>query len=467
MIRNVWHDGHGKMTIRGITKRKVRGRTAFKLPALLSMHFSGKGDDYIKEGGRVGALATFYAFIEHTQKIFDDGEIVFRVLGETGGWPFVQPGAGMFGSPPRDQGIHDIASYRQLCHTGDRVKELTLLNHRVLEELFKASETTGCVFEYVVDGTLKHTDGLCIGTIDHVIRQTAVEMRALQVRYPRAAFIFSTRNEWEVLNNTGHTLAQVNDWAERFYRWKFDDPNVKPAMSFESPGAGWTPEQWPEGFCIVDEGGDDSFNYDVGPEPGKYKLGAVHPRRKGGGWHKRIDWWDVSPEWMADLRVDARGQPIGFTESMFLRSKAGIEGFYRNRNGWNDDIALQLKFYEQCEQEHGPDLWYVHDEIGTQSDPYWDSNSRWEAALAEFMGGVAGGVILPPPPARMLRYVGLIQLDAMALLGHPLTDAADIAFRNERFRLFYEEGRPDGWSQEKHREILIRSPEFKEDNPEG
>lgn len=455
MIRNVWADS-GKLTIRGVKKDKVRGRSAFKLPALLSQHFSGKGDDYIREGGKVGALATFYGMIDHTQRLFDEEDIVFRVLGECGGWPFVQPGAGMFGAPARDQGIHDVASYRLLCRAGDRVKELTLLNRLILEELFKASETTGCVFEYVTDATLKHTDGLCNGIIDHVIRQTAVELRVLQEKYPRAAFIFSCRNEWEVLNNTGHTLPQVNQWANRFYRWKHADPAVKPVTAFESPGPEWTAEQWPGGFCIVDEGGSDVFSYDVGPEPGKFKLGAVHPRRKGGGWVKRSDWWDVSKEWMAQLRTDARGQPVGFTESMYFVSKAGTDGWYRNRNGWNDDIALQLKFYEQCEEEHGPDLWYVHDDVGVQSDPYWNPDSRWEAALAEFMGGVAGGGPPPPPPGpKQVTYALVIAYAFREILGRE-PDRGGLESYDAAMRA--------GLSEANMRESLLRSREFAEKN---
>lgn len=453
-MRNVWMDS-GKFTIRGVKKNKVHGRSAFKLPALLSMHFSGKGDDYLNEGGKVGALSTFYAFIAHNQRLFGEEEIVFRVLGECGGWPFVQPGAGMFGAPARDQGIHDIASYRLLCNSNERVRELTALNLVVLEELFRASETTGCVFEYVCDATLKHTDGVCIGTIDHVIRQTAATMRLMQEKYPKAAIIFSARNEWEVLNNTGHTREQVNLWANRFYRWKHEDPAVKPVTAFESPGPEWTPEQWPEGFVIVDEGGSDLFTYDVGPEPGKFKLGAVHPRRKGGGWVERSDWWEVTPQWMAKLRTDARGQPVGFTESMYHVSKPGTEGWYRNRNGWNDDIAAQLAFYEQCEQAHGPDIWYVHDDVGVQSDPYWNPGSRWEAALAEFMGGVVGGEPPPSPGPKELRFDPLIELAYGEVLGRQ-ADPGGLAGYNLAMRA--------GLTEAQMREALIRSAEFAKRN---
>lgn len=393
--RTIWTDA-GKMLIRGAKFNKVRGRSAFKLPNLISMHYAGKGDEYIQQGGKYGALDTAYRFIEHNQRLFGTEAVWLRVLGESAGWSQIPAGTGMFGSPAQDAGIIDVNSYKALCATQDRPRSLTALNLRVLEELFRMSHTTGCVFEYVCDATLKHTEGLCTGVIDHHIRLTAVECRRLQAIYEKAAVVISARNEWDAHNETGTTLVQVNQWAARFYRWKHADGSTKRA--FDSPGEGWEAEQWPEGLILVDHGGKDLFDYSCGPEPEFFKLGAVHPLRKGVGWHKRSAWWSVTPEWMADLRNLSRGQPIAFTESMYCVSKPGTESWYRNANGWNDNLNDQMVFVAGCDLPHGPDVFVVHDDIGVQADADWNRGTEWESRLAEFYGGKVNGETQPPPP---------------------------------------------------------------------
>jgi len=395
-VRTVWMDS-GKMLIRGQKINKVRGRSAFKLPNLISMHYAGMGDDYKAQGGKYGALDTAFRFIDHNQRLFGTQTVWLRVLGESAGWTPILAGTGMFGSPAQDAGIVDVNGYRRLCLTGDRVRELTALNLRVLDQLFSMSHVTGCVFEYVCDATLKHTEGMCQGVIDHHLRQTAVECRRLQALYPNAAVMFSARNEWDAHNDTGTTLAQVNQWARRFYRWRGPLSSV-PTQSFDSPGEGWEAEQWPEGMIIVDHGGRDLFDYDCGPEPGKFKLGALHPLRKNAPWHKRSTWWSVTPEWMADVRRDSRGQPVAFTESMYFVSKPGTEGWYRNVDGWNDNLNDQMVWVAGCDLTHGPDVFVVHDDIGVQSDADWNRGTQWESRLAEFYGGKVNGGSQPPPP---------------------------------------------------------------------
>jgi hypothetical protein len=387
------------------------------------MHFAGRGDEYLRDGGKLGAKDTFYAFIEHNQKLFNTQEACLRVLGESGGWSHIQPDQGMFGSPARDEGIHDVPLYRELCQRNQRLPNLTALNLFIVEEMFKASDSTGCVFEYVIDATLKHTDGICTGVIDHVIRLTAQFMRACQMAYPNAAVFVSARNEWDAHNETRTTLEQVNNWAERWYRWKHKDwrneretPKApRPVTAFESPGADWEAEQWPEGFLIVDHGGRDLFRYDCGPEAGRFKLGALHPERSG-NLHKRDRWFEVTPEWMSDVRRDSRGQPVGFTESMYFVSKPGTEGWYRNADRWNDDLDDQMAFYAGCEAPWGPDLWYVHDDIGVMCDPYWNPGTDWEARLAEYFGGLVPAPAPPPvehwavPPVLRILEMGYMEI---------------------------------------------------------
>lgn len=445
MSGNVHWDGR-QWIVRGVPTQKLLGRSSFKFANLLSMHFAGMGDEYPR-----GAAFVAEEWVAHNQRLFGRADVVLRGLGESAGWPPIPAGSGMFGSPPNDAGIHDVAAYRVLCERNQRITELTELHSRVLEEAFRISETTGCIFEWPIDATLKHTDGMCVGIIDHAIRQVAEEMRELSEKYPGAAFIVSARNEWNAWNQTGHTLGQVNQWATRWYRWK-KEGEERPAVSFESPGDGWEAEQWPEAMLIVDHGGKDTFDYECGREAGKFQMGAVHPERKGGAFVGRSEWNEVTPEWIARLRQDARGAPIGVTECMYLVSKSGTSHWYRNRNGWNEDLPSQIQFLYDLE---GPfDYLIVHDDIGVQTDTAFNPGSQWEDALAELFGGGTSGP--PPPPAKRYRYAHIIGMAYQSILARPV-DPEGLENYNRLMT--------DGMSEAAMREALIRSAEYAEKNP--
>jgi len=393
-MSNVWYS-NGRMTVRGKSVDSLLGRSSFKWAVLVSYHYSGQGG--MMYGG---ALAESKRWIEHNQKLFNREDVVLRVFAETGAWRHVGQEEGMFGSPPWDQrqkngrtvGIWNVDHLRSLCARSDRVRNLTALNLNVMEEAFRQSHESGCVFEWVIDATLKHTTGLCTGVVDHIIRQTGIAARDLQELYPNAAFLISARNEFNAHNGTRTTLAEVNRWAERWYRWKSADTG-ETRLAHSQPSPDFEAEQWPEAMFIIDQGGEDVFEFDCGPEPGKFKMAAVHPQRKG---TPGRDWKEL-PD-MYKLRSLARGQPIGAPESMYFVSKKGTEGWYRNRSGWNGNIKDQIEFYENVIVPDGFRYFIVHDDIGAQTSTKFNPGSKWEGALAEFLGGKIGGIPDPPPP---------------------------------------------------------------------
>lgn len=392
-IQNVWWDRSTKeWIVRGKRWKRMVGRTSFDWAAIMSYHYSGKGNQVPG-----GAINIAKGWVEHNQRLFDREEVVLVVFNESAGWspcPGSLPPC-MFGQEPRDQGIWNIGQLRNLAARNQRVgpEHVTGLNKRVLEFAFQVSHETGCVFEWCIDATLKHTSGLNVGTIDHVIRQTAALMRKYQAKYPKAAFILRTRNEWNAHQEFPVSLKQVNDWAMRMYRWKI--PNTKTTkVSFEQPGPDFVAEQWPEVFLIVDHGGQNSFDYDVGHEPGKYKMGNIHIERKG-------SWTSPVPQ-MPELRRDSRGQPVGSNENMYAVTKPGtLNVWYRNVNGRNavfEDAGLreQMTFYENNVPLF--DYWIVHDDIGKKANATWNPNTKFEASIAEYFGGNTGPSPPPPPP---------------------------------------------------------------------
>lgn len=422
----------GKLWARDKRLDVAWGRSAFKL-----LHYM-----QANQGG-IGAVRRF---IEHTQRIWNREEVVFRVFiqtsnGAEGSWGKDPAGTSMFGSPPWDLGVWPIEVLKNLCRRGDRVKELTPLGKRLIETMFMLSVETGCIFEAVVDATLKHTDGLCTSVIDHCIRQTAAFCRKMQQQYPRACVYLNARNEWDAHNTHGTKLREVNMWASRFYRWSH--PVNEAVISFASPGAGYVAEQWPEGIIIVDHGGRNTFDYDCGPEPGKFKLAAIHPERGG-------DW--VAPPDMVPLRRDARGMPIASTESMYFvdaRDKGRAENWYRNRAGWQHDVHKQMEHYENLRQA-GFALIIVHDEKGVQGDPEWPrKETTLEAELANYFN------VTQPPGKPEHKYERIIALAYQQILGRQ-PDPGGLAHYNEQMEA--------GMSEWMVRESMIRSDEYDNKN---
>ena len=458
MNRNIrWNVNSKNWVIRNREiNRTLVGRTSFDWATLVSYHYSGQGDT------PGTGLDVAKRWVEHNQRLFDREDVVLAVFNEEGGWSPCpgDPPPCMFGQGPRDQrdkdgkliGIWDIENLRDLSRRGERVRDLTSLNKRVIEFAFQVSHETGCIFDWVVDATLKHTDGVSIDVIDHVIRQTAAYMRTMSEKYPNAAFFFRARNEWNA-HDPDVTLAKVNAWATRFYRWR-NEVSGETRVSFSEPGP-FQAEQWPEGFIIVDGGGGNTiFGVDVGPEPGKFQAAAFHQdRRRGKG-----DLWmePIPANELQALRADARGMPLMNTENMYMVSKPGTEGWYRGPDGWNNDIEKQIRFYEN--NAHLVDYFCVHDDIGKKANPDWNRTEqgfRWEAALIEFFGGQGSPAPEPPPPPPALRYQRIIAQAYQEILGRGV-DTSGLGHYNAAMAA--------GMTEAQMRESLIRSPEFEEKN---
>jgi hypothetical protein len=334
---------------------------------MLTKHFNG----------RPGWETKAKQWIELNQRLLGE-HVVLRVFGETGGWT-THP---MFGSEPKDEGIWNLKELRQLAKDGVRIRRLTPLNRKVIEWLVRESHNTGVAFEYVVDATLKHTEGLVTATTDHAIRQTAVYFRELidgpDAPYHNAAILFEARNEWNAHNKMRTKLSDVNMWAQRMYRWaKGDDRKIR----FKSPGKDWIAEQWPEGHMIVDGTVDNGVN--VGLSAGLFKMSLEHPDRD------RPKWWELPPTY-EQLKADARGAPFGYNESILYgdqEDKERLRAWYGAR-GWTVDLPHYMDWYNTCKNKVR--YFIIHDEKGMQCDTHWPrAVTRLEAELGDY---------IPPPP---------------------------------------------------------------------
>lgn len=445
MIQNVWWNiEKKKWIIRGQEFSQLAGRTSFDWASTVSYHYAGRGDDVPG-----GALNIAEGWIGHCQGIFDREDVVMVVFNEEDGWSPCpgDPPPCMFGQELRDQGIWNLPQLRELAERGARVRpeHVTSLNKQVIEFAFKMSHETGCIFDWCIDATLKGEPKINVGSIDHIIRQTASLMRGFQEKYPNAAFLLRARNEWDTHREFPVSLDNVNMWAKRMYRWK---KGTETRQSFSSPGLGWEAEQWPEAFFIVDHGGRNSFDYDVGPEPSKYKLGNIHIERRSGS----VD-WRRPVETVPQLRIDSRGQPIGANETMYAISKEGTLHWYRNKSGYNvvyEDKGLrdQMIFY----QNNVPlfDYLAVHDDIGKKADATWSPGGKFEAALAEFYGG---RIVVP----RQRRYARIIEPAYQEILGRDADEGGLDA---------YNAGIKAGLTEAGMRDSLMRSEEYERKNPE-
>lgn len=453
------HITEGKFVVRGTKRELAWGFSAFKLFNYIAQHFAGHGDDFSSLGGTVhGALNIVRAFVESRQALVGREDVWFRVFtqtadGEPGSWHKLNDvEEGMFGSPPHDPGLWDYQALRN----GNRPESVTGLMKKCLEWLFQYSQDSGACFELVVNATIKHMDRMDSGTVDQMVRQMAGECRRLQERFPFACVILSTDNEWDAHNVIEATLGQVNMRAKRFYRWK--DANGGLRQSFTFPGGTFAAEQWPEGIVIVDHGGKDFFEYECGPEPDRFKMGAIHPDRKG----NPRDWRDISSI-MARLHRDARGMPVGFTESMYYvdnspSSLARADRVYRNKNGWHANADDMMLFYQRWvgKIQYG----IIHTEKDVQVSTDWPmAKTPLEERLEEFFGTGQVEPPPPPPPAGKVRYEHIATgLYDFVLQRTP--DPAGLAFYDEQLRLFYQGDGTLGLSYDNVRDAMLRSEEY-------
>lgn len=362
--------------VRGELVETVWLRSCFKLTNHLTYHYAGRGDGFYGRG-------SFRAFADEQRAL---GFMGCRVLLENAGWEPCDEEDGtpencMFGSEPRDQGAWDVEALRR----GGRPTAMHGIARNVLEELFAYSEETGFIFEVVVIATLKHDD-VEVGQQTHVVRQTLAEGYRLQRKYPRANIVMSTINEWNANARPQWTLGEVNMLATRADRCKRPDGTT--VIAHTCP-PGFEPEQWPNGPLIVDGGGGNTFDFDVGPEPGKYDLGAVHPTRDD-------DWREFPTDaQVAQLERDSRGMPWGVTEYMYLRYEGGLPDSAYRKGGWTRDCAGVIGVAERAAAK-GAAWIVIHDEKGVESVVGWP---RPETCIDRWAREhLAGELPRPPPP---------------------------------------------------------------------
>lgn len=459
---------NGRIVTRGQARELAWGFSFFKGFNYVAKHFNGEGDDFESWGKRRirGTLNIVKAFVENRQTLVGREDVWFRIFtqtgdGEPGSWELKNSiDQGMFGAPPHEPNagrsnarLWDYDALRR----GHRPEAVTPLMAKVLEWYFQFSQESGACFELVVDATVKQMDGMRPGTVDHMVRQVAAKCRELQREFPRACCILSTDNEWDAHNEIGASLRDVNMRAKRFYRWKDDNGTVR--QSFEHPGGNFEPEQWPEGIVIVDHGGNNFFEYEVGPEPDRFKMGAIHPVRKTP--QPDHDWQDIS-RIMAKLKADSRGMPIAFTESMYYvddsaQSLERAGEIYRNRNGWHSDADDMMTFYQRWVGKINYGI--IHTEKDVQGMIDWPmERTPLEDRLAEFFGTSAAE--RPSPPGQEeVTYRHVIESMYKEILDRK-GDPAGIKFYDEQMRLYYRENPELGLSYENVRDAMLRSEEF-------
>lgn len=425
----------GKFVFNGVKQEMVWARSCFKLPAIVTYHFSGQG------GGPYG-LGKAREWVDFNQSL---GVMGCRGLLETQGWAKCESGAQiddgkpdncMFGSEPRDQGFWDVQALRN----GGRPTALTGIGQATLRWFFETSQETGFMFELVIVATLKH-DGVSVEQQQHVIRQTLVAMRELQKEFPQALILANVINEhdahsdWDVGGVNG-----VNMLAVRNDRWKNEAGQTR--VSLTSPGPGFEPEQWAGGPVIVDGGGSNRISYEVGPEAGRFRGAFVHPTRDE-SWHI---WPDPQErEWMVR---DARGMPWGATESMFSvdpEDEARASGWYRGGAGdrWTPDCNRYKSFLDHIKNESFPErnaatgvvtpgiaYFVAHDEKGVQSDVDWP---RAETCFERWAKTNLEGTDTPPPPEKQLYYDPIIDGTYKLVLARP-ADPGGLEAYNPFFR---------------------------------
>jgi len=380
----------------------------------------------------------------------------------------------MFGSEPIDQGAWNIRGLR----TGGRPTDVHGVVKNAMRWFFEVSQETGFVFELVANATLKH-NGVTQAQQTHVIRQTNHEAYELQQEFPKANVVVSALNEvdahtdWRVEDDPrpetpfSWTVDKANRLAVRADRCKH--PDGRTVVTHECP-PGFEAEQWPGGPFIIDQGGGNTFDYDVGPEPGKFDLGAVHPARDPGRWRDF-----PTDEQAARLRRDSRGQPWGITEYMYYvepedRTR-GLRWYRTNARGepagWTTDCQAVIDIGLRAERK-GAAWIVVHDEKGVETLVDWPRREtcidRW--ALEHLAGQPSEPTEPPPPTDTVLRYDRLIHHGYQVALGRD-ADVGGLATYNEWFAECYEHY--DQLDQQRNcfapfLDVLAASDEFREEN---
>ncbi len=386
--------------------RTVWIRSCFKLANQLTYTYTGQG------GGEWGTHSA-NAWVNEQIGLGFDG---CRVLLETAGWRQCESGAQandgtpqncMWGSEPVDKGAWNVDALRR----GGRPTSMHGVAKRSLRWFFEKSQATGFVFELVIIATLKHDD-VSQGQQTHVIRQTLSEAHKLQKEFPQANIVMSAINEFDA-HSPGWSVAKLNLVAVRADRWKH--PDGRTVVGCSAP-PGFEAEQWPCGPLVADGGGGNTFEFDVGPEPGKLDLGALHPERDEN--------WFRFPNSIqkAGIVKDSRTQPWAFTESMFLVELEDIERGRRWYPGHGDRWTTSWTKYEQFlahVEDAGIPWMCVHDEKGVETKVGWPrAETRVDRWAREHLGGEPPPPP-PPPPEPVLHYDHLIEFGFLLVLERP------------------------------------------------
>lgn len=488
----------GAYWFNGVRQERVVGRSSFKLGPAVSYHFAGKG------GGHY-TLGKAHEWVTFNQ---DLGFQILRVFLETQGWQWSRdreteawgltycepesrrdngvPDDCMFGSEPIDQGFWHVPTLRGAA----RVPDMHGIGKKALRWFFETSQETGMAFELVANATVKH-EGVSIGQQTHVIRQTLNEAAHLQREFPQALVIVNFINEFDAHDDPMWSLADIRLLAVRANRCKHDDGRTRQALTFTWQqvgddwemhcGDGFYAEQWPGHPIAIDQGGENFFTYEVGPEADRYKNGWVHPSR-GPRWET----WPT-PEQLAELRAASNGQPVGASESMYFVEPEDIDRariWYRTAgdgraSGWTTDWPTYRQFIEHAISK--VDYFIVHDEKGIQSRVDWPrASTRVDRWAREFFETGGGGPPPPPPPPpdqwppadpADRPYDDEVLSAYAEILGRELA-AIDLEGRihwNERLERYYTTADdavpgPDASSVEQMRDAMRSSGEFRAKN---
>lgn len=372
-------------------------------------------------------------WVDFNQRLFNRDEVWFRVFKENMGWSPIAADKGMFGSPPRDPGIWDFNFLRNHWDREEKKSKrvepehLTGLNKRVTEWFFRTSASTGCAFELCIIATLKGEDHVGNGHIDQIIRTELQMFDELQEKYPNAKIKANACNEFDAHDvrtdpwgrRERLDLRTVNMWAVRRNRDKY-------------------------GFLdfIVDHGGRDEFDYEVGGGRETYDWGMLHVVRT------KNRWWEAPP--IRPIKRACNGRPYGSTESMYYvqhedRERAAT--WYRNPAGWQTDVQKQMSLYLNL-QSAGFSYIIIHDEKGAQCDVEWPRReTRLENELANYFGG----------SIVSYKFERIINQAYNEILGRP-PDPGGLEHYNGIMHL--------GTTEQQVRESMIRSAEYDNKNPE-
>lgn len=438
---------NGKFWFNDVRQEMVFGRSAFKLAAQVTYHYTGQG------GGHYG-IHSARAFVDfHVETLGVPEGFFLRTFLESAAWSPCETGDEvnngvpencMFGSEPRDKGFWNNSSWnsekgesnRNQLRDNVRQKSLDPVGEKVIEWFYKTSEETGIAFELVINATTKH-DRIPAGEIDHIIRQAAVFMGEMEAKYPRALIIPNYMNEWTahwaVDGGRSAALKMVNDWAVRTHRDNYF-PHSDAAI-------------------MVDGGGANQADYDVGSGDGQYRSYIIHPERGGRAW--------ITYPQPADMKRMRRGhnQPVGANESQYYISANGrgcnAEGLNCKPNtmhwyrpggrtaNWGDYEQFLNWQLDVNAVRDGYDYFLIHDDKGTQSIACWPRCMTEIDRWIQVNLGNGGGPPVDPPtdpptdppptPGTMRYYDDVIEHGYQMILRRE-AEPAGLDVYNEWFR---------------------------------